>query len=66
MEKTFEPSVPDWNQLPKEQQEDEEAQPVCSTKQFLPVEHKGKAKKKDDSDNFNNHVLKLIEKNNRK
>ena len=62
MERAFEPSAPDWNQLPKEQQEDEEAQPVCSTKQFIPVKHKGKAKKKDDSDNFNSHVLKLIEK----
>ena len=62
MERAFEPSAPDWNQLPKEQQEDEESQPVCSTKQFIPVKHKGKAKKKDDIDNFNNHVPELIEK----
>lgn len=61
MERVFEHSAPVWNQLPKDQQEDEEAQPVSSTEQFTPVKHKGNANKKDDTDKFNNHVLELIE-----
>lgn len=61
MERVFEHSAPVWNQLPKEQQEDEEAQPVSSTEQFTPVKHKGNANKKDGTDKFYNHVLELIE-----